>query len=445
MDELSTFCNELKKIIGESNNLDIESARKIVKSINEFLFTKYPDIGFTEALGDAYEYVSDFHKYWEENYREILNATIDDENCKQVAEALHGIFVKTKGKAFSNVWDTCGLSNDQVCRIRLLSANQDFRGSRNFSELAKIFNDDNTIFDEEKIYADPEDFVKQLKITDLSQTDKRVSFAKNIADFVLKTKKSPYELISFFDNDIYELRNALINYQGAGYGNKKADMFVRDMVVLGIWNDVKGFENIDVASDVNTIKVALRTGILKTAIPLVSSFLDIFCYQYGYIDEMNANAWRRVWEIWKQYYPEECISSPCLMDYFVYKVVGKQFCKESLSIYKCEKYGHFFKWHSPRNKTCQLCYKNGEKGIKAHSVQKVYPCNDLEGYIAIQNSEFVQSFPNNEKISECPFKRICDSNGLKNLQPPKSISILGQTGWTSAYTEKGNGGGGLMA
>ena len=49
MDELSTFCNELKKIIGESNNLDIESARKIVKSINEFLFTKYPDIGFTES------------------------------------------------------------------------------------------------------------------------------------------------------------------------------------------------------------------------------------------------------------------------------------------------------------------------------------------------------------------------------------------------------------
>ena len=114
-------------------------------------------------------------------------------------------------------------------------------------------------------------------------------------------------------------------------------MFVRDMVVLEIWNEVKGFEKIDVASDVNTIKVALRTGILKTAIPLVSSFLDIFCYQYGYIDEMNANAWRRVWEIWKKTYPEECISSPCLMDYFVYKVVGKQFCKESLSIYKCEK------------------------------------------------------------------------------------------------------------
>ena len=445
MNELSVFCTELKNIIGDSSNLSIEKARKVVKTINEFLYTNYKDIGFTEALGDSYPYFSAFHKYWESNYKEILNVTIDNENCKKVADALHEIFVKTKGKAFSNVWDTCGLSNEDVCRIRLLSANQDFRGSRDFSELAKIFRDDDTIFDEEKIYEDPADFVRQLKISDLSQTDKRNSFAKNIAEFVLKTNRSPYELISYYGNDIYKLRNALITCPGAGYGNKKADMFVRDMVVLGIWNDVKGFENIDVASDVNTIKVALRTGILKTSIPLVSSFLDIFCYQYGYIDEMNAKAWRRVWKIWKQSYPKECISSPCLMDYFVYKVVGKQFCKEALSIYKCEKYEHEFKWHSPRNKTCQLCYKNGEKRVKALLIKKVYPCNDPDGCIAIQNSEFVQNLPDDEKINECPFKSICDSNGLKNLQPPKSISILGQTGWTSAYSEKGNGGGGLMA
>lgn len=445
MDELSVFCNELKNIVGESENLTIEKAREVVKEINEFLYTNYPEIGFTEALGSAYSYVSDFHKYWELNYKDILNATIDDSNCKKVADALHSVFIKTKGKAFSNIWDTCGLTDEQVCRVRLLSANQDFRGSRDFSELAKIFKDDNTIFDEEKIFNYPADYIKQLKISDLSQTDKRISYAKNISEFVLKTHNSPYELITFFENDIYELRNALINYQGAGYGNKKADMFVRDMVVLGIWKNVKNFEFIDVASDVNTIKVALRTGILKTAIPLVSSFLDIFCYQYGYIDEMNAAAWRRVWEIWKQDYPDECILSPCLMDYFVYRVVGKQFCKANLSIYKCEKYGHYFKWHSPRNKTCQLCYKKGEKGVKAFLCQKVYACDDSEGNIAISNTEFVQNLPVDEKFTECPFKNICDSNGLKNLQPPKSISILGQTGWTSSYSEKGNGGGGLMA
>ena len=29
--------------------------------------------------------------------------------------------------------------------------------------------------------------------------------------------------------------------------------------------------------------------------------------------------------------------------------------------------------------------------------------------------------------------------------PPKSISIMGQTGWNSAYTRQDEGGGGLMA
>lgn len=126
-------------------------------------------------------------------------------------------------------------------------------------------------------------------------------------------------------------------------------MFVRDMVVLGIWQNVTDFERINVASDVNTIKVALKTGIIRTAIPLVSSFLDIFCYQYEYIDDMNAAAWRRVWEIWKQKYPKESISSPCLMDYFVYNVVGRQFCKESLPIFTCPN-GHIFRWHSAKTR-----------------------------------------------------------------------------------------------
>ena len=53
-------------------------------------------------------------------------------------------------------------------------------------------------------------------------------------------------------------------------------MFLRDMIVLGVWEKPKNFDKIDVASDINTVKVALRAGILKTAIPLVSSLLDIF-------------------------------------------------------------------------------------------------------------------------------------------------------------------------
>lgn len=76
---------------------------------------------------------------------------------------------------------------------------------------------------------------------------------------------------------------------------------------------IQGFEKIDVASDVNTIKIALKSGILNCAIPLVSSFIDIFSYQYGLIDTMSAKAWRRVWEIWSKKYPDEHIDSPCLI------------------------------------------------------------------------------------------------------------------------------------
>ena len=144
---------------------------------------------------------------------------------------------------------------------------------------------------------------------------------------------------------MYKIRNFLLSKRGSGFGNKKTDMFIRDMVVLGVWNNPINFNKIDVASDINTVKVALRTGILKTEIPLVSSFLDIFCYQYGLIDEMNALAWRKVWEKWNILYPKTCIESPSLIDYFVYRVIGKNFCKESLCIFRCHSGLHQFKWH----------------------------------------------------------------------------------------------------
>ncbi|SHH92068.1 hypothetical protein SAMN05720761_1455 [Fibrobacter sp. UWCM] len=445
MDELSTFCNELKGIMGNSTELSIEKARKIVQSLNEFLYARYPDIGTTNVLDAAYDYISDFHKYWERHYKEILNVRIDDSNCEKVADALHLVFQKTNGHAFSQVWDTCGLRPEDVCRVRLFTANQDFRGSRAFSELAEIFRDDDTIFDEDKIIRDPAGFINDLGLSDLSQNDKRETYALKIAEFVKARNVSPYELISCFNNNVYDLRNALINCVSSGYGNKKADMFVRDMVVLNIWTNVVGFEKIDVASDVNTIKVALKTGVLKTSIPLVSSFLDIFCYQYGYMDEMNAKAWRRVWEIWNEKFPTECVQSPCLMDYFVYEVIGKQFCKESLAVYKCDTYDHSFKWHSARISTCRICHKEGRKGFTATCIKKVMPCCDPDGAIAILQSKYVLKLPQNEKMEECPFKNVCDSNNARNLQPPKSISILGQTGWTTAYSNKGCGGGGLMA
>lgn len=442
MQEFVNFCNSIKELIESYPKMDIGGARKIVSAINEYLYTTHEHIGTIEKFGSTFDFFSDFHRFWHNNHEEILGCTIDNKNCEKVADSLHGVYLATNGNAFKSVWDTCGLTNKQVCRIRFLTANQDFRGSRSFSDLARVFESDNSIFDENNIKEEPLDFLKAIEVGTLSQNDKRINYAKNISDFLLAHDCSPYEIINRYNRDVYSLRNAMIACN-AGYGNKKADMFIRDMVVLGIWMNVTGFENINVASDINTIKVALRTGIIKTEIPLVSSFLDIFCYQYSYIDDMNAKAWRRVWEIWNNKYPNDQIASPCLLDYFVYNVVGRQFCKESLSIFQGDNCGHIFRWHSGLNKTCQVCHAQGIKRQPASVINKVMPCCDNEGYVAIHMSDYVKSLPNNQKIHKCPFADICADK--KHMMPPKSISILGQTGWQSAYSIKGQGGGGLMS
>lgn len=442
MKELNDFATYIQQIMESKPTLDIASAREIVKAINDFLYTTHEGIGSVDAFDRTFEYFSEFHKFWHENYIDILDCKINDKACEHVADALHNIYNLTEGKAFSEIWDTCGLSNDEVCRVRMFTANQDFRGSLNFGLLAARYNSDPSIFDEDIIIKNPENFISAIGLTDKSQTDKRAKYASAIASFVKKHNCEPINILKCFDNDVSKLREALIS-SNSGFGNKKTDMFIRDMVVLGIWNNIKGFESIDVASDVNTMKVALRTGIITTAIPLLSSFLDIFCYQYGHIEQMNAAAWRRVWEIWRNKYPNESPLSPSLLDFFVYKVIGKEFCKDSLAIFQCDNYTHTFRWHSSRNRTCQVCYANGLKGIKASVITKVYPCSDKDGKVAILQTEFVKNLPQNKKIKECPFINIC--NERKNLLPPKSISILGATGWQSAYTKTGDGGGGLMS
>lgn len=446
MSELDVFARRIVEICpANSESLTIGQVRNVIKEINDFLYTNFEGIGSVEALGEEFEYISDFHKYWHEHHREILNIEIDGRVCHDVANALHEAYLRTGGRAFFEIYDTNRLSNEDICRIRFLTANQDFRGSRNFGELSRIFLSDNSIFDEQAIFNDPVDFVRAVGITGLSQSDKRVQFAKNISRFLLERDAQPYDIIDYYGRDVFALRNALICEPNTGYGNKKADMFIRDMVVLGVWDNVTGFENIDVASDVNTIKVALRTGIIKSAIPLVSSFIDIFCYQYGYVDELNARAWRKVWETWCTEYPNEAIPSPCLLDYFVYHVIGKQFCKEILCEFACNEGHHTFKWHSSRNKTCQICYANGIRNKKATLFKKVLPCTDNDGNIAIRETDFVRSNIANPNYDACPLREICLSAGRMGLEPPKSISIKGQTGWATAYARKNQGGGGLMA
>ncbi|MDD2772946.1 MAG: hypothetical protein PHP45_04540 [Elusimicrobiales bacterium] len=439
------FFKDLVSKVGVSHERDLAEGelRGIISAINEYFYTTHNDIGTTRTLDEEFAYFSEFHKFWEKYHEKILNPEIGEEKCSQLANILNDINIATSGKAFNELYDTFELQPEEICKIRYFAANQDFRGSRDFEVLFQKYSDDPTVFDKEKIRSAPEDFLKSIGITSLSQNDKRVKFATTAARMLIEKGIEPFKIFNFFEKDLLRVREFLTSNRGSGFGNKKTDMFIRDMVVLGIWQDPANFDKIDVASDINTIKVALRTGILRTKIPLVSSFLDIFCYQYGLIDRTNALAWRKVWEKWQQKHPATCIASPALIDYFVYRVIGKDFCKESLCIFKCESEEHTFVWHSSRNKTCQIC-----RNKKAELIKKVLPCTHDNGDVVIKKSKFVSgSDALLPKITQCPFVSICNpqSHFFSALNPPKSISILGQTGWESARTLKDFGGGGLMS
>lgn len=448
MNSLDEFFKGLISIVKlelNSKNLNITEQQQIISKINEYLFTNYVGIGTTHILDSDFEYFSEFHKYWEKNHRKILNPQIDDYQCDILADVLHNIYLKYGKTPFSELYDTLGLNKSEICRVRYFTANQEFRGTRNFEDFARIYQRDPAIFDTNYIYRNPEEFLSHLRLGTLSQSDKRIKYAKISAELLIENRIEPIELLELSENDFLILKKKLTNTQGSGYGKKKTDMFLRDMRLLDVWSEGRNFDKIDVASDINTIKVALRSSILKTDILLLSSFLDIFCYQYGLIDEMNAKAWRQVWEIWNNKYPEECIESPCLMDYLIYRLIGKEICKEKLCLFKCDEVGHEFFWHSSRNRSCQICYEEIKERRPASLIFKDLPCKHLEGTIFFEKNKQVAKFL--PGITQCPFIIACKPNlpEFRKLNPPKSISILGRTGWQTAKTRRDEGGGGLMA
>lgn len=437
MDGLKEFAGEIKSLALKPE-FDAETARKVILAVNDFFFTTEPSLGTLRIMGQDRAYFSAFHKYWEKNYKEIIGAFIDDEQCRKIADALHIVYQATEGKAFHQANETQGLPLNEFCRVRILTANQDFRGSRSNKDMVKAYLSDKAKFDLDWIISNPEAFIAHIESSRLSQTDKRSEYAKNIALFLKENgAEEPVDIIKSFDNDLLRFKEALTSFTGAGYGNKKADMLIRDMVVLGAWEKAKNYDKINVASDVNTVKVALRTGILQTKIPLVSSFLDQFCYQYGYIDQMSAQAWRRIWEIWQQQYPSDKVESPSLLDFLIYDTIGRQLCRSgALKLIRCSRCGK--QDYVARKIKCQHC-----KG-ETETVETFLPCDSPHEFEYVKTTSIYAQNLFKPNLTSCPFKPVCDEYGKKYLDAPKSISIIGQTGWTSSYSSKGKGGGGMM-
>ena len=303
MGSFKEFIKEINQKMGLSlphfwDDLDeIQLAQRFLEKLNEYFFQTFEGIGTTTFNGEELRYFSEFHKFWEKHHKDILNARIDEKQTKLAAKALSKA-IKKYGKGLLKViHDTLGLPPNAIAQVRFFTANQDFREPPE-NQFEKYF-EDKTRFDAEEIKRDPESFLKFLGLTRLSQTDKRIDFARNAASFLIENHISAFEIAQYFENDAIKIREVLLNTPNMGYGFKKANMFIRDMVELGVWPKLKNFDKIDVSSDINTMKLALRTRILKTDIPLLTSFLDIFCYQYSYIDKMSAQAWRKVWEDWK--------------------------------------------------------------------------------------------------------------------------------------------------
>lgn len=407
------------------------------------LLSNIKEVLFAERFLSEISQSSEFHKFWEAHHREIINAKIDRSQARLAAQSLNKAILSYGNRLLTVTHDTAGLSKQAIAQVRFFTANQDFREPPE-NPFGRYLEDPSQ-FDADVILGSPSEFLNFLGMTRLSQTDKRLDFAKNAATFLISNGITAFEIAQHFGNDAAQIRAALVNAPNMGYGLKKANMFIRDMVELGVWPNLHAFDRVDVASDINTMKLALRTGILQTDIPLLSSFLDIFCYQYAYIDEMSAQAWRVVWEEWRKSCPKTAPSSPCQMDFLLYRI-GREYCDDKIVSYECDE-GHVFFHFGAGLRNCRLCRGAGRR-IPAHGRARLLPCQiasrDLpreDGVLLLSDSNLLRTFD-----GICIFEETCKpkTDGFQALNPPKSISIKGQTGWTNSYAFRDKGGGGMM-
>ena len=399
MSEFTEFIARLAKICGiELSARDFEKkdefevAARILNEVNAFFYQQKQDI--------PEEYMSEFHAYWAKNHEKILSPRIDPSGeCIAVARALENIYGRNEVKVRL---DTLDLSKEEIANVRFLTAIQDFNidiHSRiNPFELYRRHQD---CFNPVKITKNEllvDEFLNYLGAD--SQRDKRKPWMINAARLLNeKYDSSAFNINDKHKGDVLEIVNALTSDSRYGFSVKKAHMFLRDMADLGIWRYTKNVEKLDVMSDKNTMRVALRTGILQFRIPLLASYLDVHCYQYELVDKLCRQAWRKVWEEWGTIPNNHRPPTPASMDYLIYRL-GKISCKSSQ----------------------RICFPNGP--IDKKKLESLIPQDRLifgsDGY--------------------CIFNSICDLR-RKILNPPNSISIKGKTGWERGITNEGGGGG----
>jgi hypothetical protein len=315
----------------QSHKDEYSLAAAILNEINKFFYQ-------TNSKLDK-DYISEFHKYWSKNAEKVLEPKINDKNCLKVAEVLEEIY---KSNSIKVQLDTLDLKPEEIANVRFFTAIQDFKIDINANiNPFELYKSHPESFNPQKIL-DNELLIDQFlnKIGADSQRDKRKSWMNRSAKLLVeKFNGSAYNINEAMGRDVLKIKDLLAGYVGYGFSQKKVDMFLRDMIDLNVWTYKKNVDKINVMSDKNTMRIALRTGILEFRIPLLASYLDVYCYQYGLVDEWNTEAWRRVWINWEKIKNNHRPPTPASFDYFIFKM-GKLACWKAPQRRKCEPNKH---------------------------------------------------------------------------------------------------------
>jgi hypothetical protein len=392
LEKLALHCDirlDVEKFKGED---EYELAANTLDEINNFLYQKKATL--------PSEYISEFHEYWEENHEKVLSPKVNPNGeCLAVAEVLEGIY---KSNIIKVQLDTLDLTREEIANVRFFTAIQDFNIDVHArSNPFEFYKRHPNCFNPKKVKNN--DLLVDELLNFLgaqSQRDKRKPWMLNAAGLLVeKYDSSAYKINEFHDGNVVEIVKALTAEERYGFSTKKAHMFLRDMADLGVWKYKRNIEKLDVMSDKNTMRVALRTGILQFRIPLLASFLDVFCYQYSMVDRLNREAWRKVWEEWGRISNNHRPPTPASIDYLIFRL-GKIACR-------------------PNKRFCPP-----EKDIGEKKLESLIPQDRLIFGVA----------------GYCIFSEVCQLE-RKILNAPNSISIEGRTGWKSGKTTEGGGGG----
>jgi len=210
-------------------------------------------------------------------------------------------------------------------------------------------------------------------------------------------------------------------------------MFIRDMYDFKVWS-LKRIDACDVPPDINTMRIALRTGMLRIRHPLLASYLDIYSEQYGLVSQSTCSVWRRVWDLWGEIAGNHRVDGPILIDYLLYGILAKN-CSAMGSVReivckKCAKISMV----RPRIRTCPHCMSTLTSPAPGHG-------NPEElGKLLKRGCQFCGEWND----GHCIFEQAVTFERWK-LNPPKSISRIRGTGWDDGVAFDDEGGGGITA